>query len=1181
MPRTVHHFMSSLIVVCVGLVSVGQPPITPPNLTPEQQQKMKARARLADAYSRITDMSVQAEDFKTARDYGTKALAVWRELHGDLHWKTVNAKLKLADVELRSGMSKERRADLGKAEHLMRDGTQRSDRGDYATAEPLYKEALQIRKGILGEKHPEYLTSLNDLACLYKSQGLLAKAEPLLKEGLQSRKEVLGEKHPDYAQSLNNLAVLYSSQGLYAAAEPMHKVALQIRKEVLGEKSPEYANSLNNLGLLYESQNSFAMAEPLLKDALQICKAVLGVKHPDYALGLNNLAHLYSSQGLYAKAELLYEDALTVRKEILGEKHPNYASSLSNLAALYESQGMYAKAEPLYKKALHLTKEVLGEQHPAYATDLNNLAGLYFAKGLYAKAEPLYQEALKICKLSLGEKHPHYAFSLNNLAHFYNSQGSNAKAESLYQEALQIMKEVFGEKHPNYANSLNNLAAVYYSQKLFSKAEPLFNDALTIQKAVLGGKHPKCAHTLNNLASLYESQGLFTIAEPLFKEALEIRKEILGRRHPDYTVSLNNLASLYYKQRLFLKAAPLYKEAIEIRKEVLGAMHPDYAVSLNNLALLYTSQGLYAREALKLGKELLGEKYLDYVASMDKQSRDLYAKAKLLHFQAIRIVEEHLEETAVIQTESGQLNYTATTRLFLNNLLNLPGADPAEVYAIAFRWRGAVTVRQAFARAARGTEPAVRQTVDELRDVSRKLSHLVTNVSKIGPGVDVPKLMKELSEEREALEKKLVAQSTDFAKYQANRALTPADVQKRLPADAVLVDFLAYGDKIAAFVISQKTIVRVDLMGGKDLADLVENFRNPLNLNLKRPAPKEAAEKEDIRRVVWDPLVPHLKSAKLVLICPDGPLCRLPFAALRGTDPTKYLIEEVAIAVVLVPRLLPDLLADSATQVTGPPSLLLVGDVDFNINSGKPSGNVVRGGRGRWGSLPGTKIETEAIEALFRKQVTGGVVKSLSKGDATQAAIRQGAGNYRYLHIATHGEFLKQTVTLRPDVLGIDDSIVGRARASGVSAGVLCSLVFAGANKPTVDDPGVLSALEIAEMDLSKVELAVLSACETGLGDVASGEGVLGLQRAFQFAGTRTTVTSLWQIPDGATAPLMVRFYENRLKKGMPMLEALREAQLWVLNEGVKSGVLTEPLGEGRRTPPLFWAAFVLAGDWR
>ena len=129
-----------------------------------------------------------------------------------------------------------------------------------------------------------------------------------------------------------------------------------------------------------------------------------------------------------------------------------------------------------------------------------------------------------------------------------------------------------------------------------------------------------------------------------------------------------------------------------------------------------------------------------------------------------------------------------------------------------------------------------------------------------------------------------------------------------------------------------------------------------------------------------------------------------------------------------------------------------------------------------------------------------------------------------------------------------------------------------------------MTALEVAALDLSNVEVAVLSACDTGLGEVAAGEGVLGLQRAFQVAGARTTVTSLWQVPDIATQLLMQRFYENLWDKGMGKLEALRQAQLWMLREGKARGVIREEdqgASQSKRLPPYYWAAFVLSGDWR
>ena len=400
--------------------------------------------------------------------------------------------------------------------------------------------------------------------------GSYEKALPLLQQALQINKEVLGEKHPDYARSLNNLAVLYESLGNYQKALPLQQQALQINKEVLGEKHPDYAISLNNLAVLYEKMGSYEKALPLYQQALQIRKEVLGEKHPDYARSLNSLAELYEDMGSYQKALPLHQQALQIRKEVLGEKHPDYARSLNNLAGLYESMGSYEKALPLYQQALQIRKEVLGEKHPDYATSLNNLAELYEGMGNYEKALPLYLQALQITKEVLGEKHPDYARSLNNLAELYQSMGSYQKALPLHQQALQIRKEVLGEKHPDYASSLNNLALLYESMGNYEKALPLYVQALQINKEVLGEKHPDYANSLNNLAELYESMGSYEKALPLYQQALQIRKEVLGEKHPDYASSLQNLALAYFKDGHIQKANELFKQANLIMTEFVS-----------------------------------------------------------------------------------------------------------------------------------------------------------------------------------------------------------------------------------------------------------------------------------------------------------------------------------------------------------------------------------------------------------------------------------------------------------------------------------------------------------------------------------------------------------------------------------------------------------------------------------
>jgi small GTP-binding protein len=222
--------------------------------------------------------------------------------------------------------------------------------GQYQQAEPLWKEALEIRKQVLGTNHPDYAGSLNNLAALYKSQGRYEEAEPLVKEALEIFKQVLGTLHPAYATSLNNLAGLYEFQGRYEQAESLYQEASEIFKQVLGTRHPDYAGSLHNLAGLYQSQGRYEEAEPLYLEALEIFKQVLGTRHPDYASSLNNLANLYYSQGRYEQAEPLYQQSLEIRKQVVGTNHPDYAQSLHNLANLYYSQGRYEQAEPLLKE---------------------------------------------------------------------------------------------------------------------------------------------------------------------------------------------------------------------------------------------------------------------------------------------------------------------------------------------------------------------------------------------------------------------------------------------------------------------------------------------------------------------------------------------------------------------------------------------------------------------------------------------------------------------------------------------------------------------------------------------------------------------------------------------------------------------------------------------------------------
>jgi tetratricopeptide (TPR) repeat protein len=495
--------------------------------------------------------------------------------------------------------------------------------GRHAEAQPLYLQATEISRTALGERHPDYATSLNNLAELYRAMGRYAEAQPLYLQATAIRREALGERHPDYADSLNNLALLYRAMGRHAEAQPLYQQAMAIRRETLGERHPDYADSLNNLAGLYGAMGRHAEAEPLYLQAMVIRREALGERHPDYANSLNNLAGLYGAMGRHAEAEPLYLQATAIRREVLGERHPDYANSLNNLAGLYGAMGRYAEAQPLLEQATAIRREILGERHPHYATSLNNLAWLYFEMGRHAEAEPLYLQATAIRREALGERHPHYATSLNNLAELYGAMGRHAEAQPLYQQAMAIRREALGERHPDYADSLNNLAGLYRVMGRHAEAEPLYRQATEISRTALSERHPDYAKSLNNLAGLYRVMGRHAEAEPLLEQVMAIYREALGERHPDYATSLNNLALLYYAMGRHAGAEPLLEQVMAIRRTALGERHPSYAASLNNLAGLYYALGRYPEaeplleQVMAIRREALGERHPDYAKSLN------------------------------------------------------------------------------------------------------------------------------------------------------------------------------------------------------------------------------------------------------------------------------------------------------------------------------------------------------------------------------------------------------------------------------------------------------------------------------------------------------------------------------------------------------------------------------------
>jgi CHAT domain-containing protein len=741
--------------------------------------------------------------------------------------------------------------------------------------------------------------------------------------------------------------------------------------------------------------------------------------------------------------------------------------------------------------------------------------------------------------------------------------GDSSKAEPLYQQARGIYKEVLGEKHPRYAISLHNLAGLYSTLGDSSKAEPLYRQAQVIYKEALGEKHPYYAQILIALAALYGSMGDYSKAEPLAQQARGIYKEVLGEKHPEYANSLAALAALYSSIGDSSKAEPLYQQAL--------------AITRTSLSLAATVQAERQQLAMAHSLRYHLDNYLSFVCNTHKEKQQL------------------------------------------------PESSVASLYEHVLAWKGAVFAQQRRRRLAR-SHPEVADLFRQIEDTSRQLATLALAVPASEEQHAWRQKIADLSEAHDRLEGELSRRYADFKDSRQLAQLSVGRLQALLPKDAVLLDLLEYRyhesdpkhkgkwltkQHVAAFVVRPRgTPLLVDLGPSDSLAVTINDWR--LRIAAKGDGHSGVDPAAELRRRLWQPLEKAIGDARLILVSPDGDLGKFPFAALPGTKADTYLIEEREVALVAVPQLLPELLGPAPQQKQAQAAkeianerrrILLVGDADFGAAPGLPNTEVasrsaMRGlgqkavGRFSREAIQASRGEVLAVRDSFEQRYPDGEARMLRGGQATEAAFRARAPRCHYLHLATHGFFappeLKSALgPVKPRQTGgvdrFDTDPLGRVGVSGFHPGLLSGLALAGANrepKPGEDD-GILTALEVAELDLRKVDLAVLSACETGLGETAGGEGLLGLQRAFQVSGARTVVASLWKVDDKWTRSLMERFYENLWQKKMTKLQALREAQRWVMREAPRRGLdflEDKPL---RVAPPYYWAAFVLSGDWR
>jgi tetratricopeptide (TPR) repeat protein/CHAT domain-containing protein len=1021
----------------------------------------------------------------------------------------------------------------------------------FDTAVMLYKQVADIRGSALGEQHPAYASALFELAACLKDQGNYSEAERLYLRCAEMEKNIYGEKSVEYATVMNNLGALYWTREDFQKAGEFYERSLAIKSEVVGEQSQDYAICLQNIALLHKDMGEEDTAYAELIRARDIFVRLGLEKTPEYVVLLNSLAGIYLDREMFDNVEPLYREALSISETVSGKESKDYAGLLAGLGYYYRVLGNYAAAEPLYLEALRIREKIFGHQHKDYAGNLIDLGNLYYYTGEFPKAAKMFHEAIGIYAAVLGTSNQTYAASLESLGNLYRRMGNFAKAEELYLQSMQIKQGLYGEMNEHYAMVLSNLAGCYKDQGKYRQAEPLYLKAIEIQKTLFTEKNTTYATYIDNLGVLYALMKQYDKAMSCYTEALEFYKKKLGPDHPELAYTMNNIGTLCLAKGDYSTAAAYFKNSLQIREKAQGVDHPDYALALNDLAYAYFLMG--DMDAAAPWYAQANEKTLFQIRQnypvLSEREKALFFDLVDNNFNGFnRFVSKRVSTDPSLAGDALN-NLLATGSILLEDSRNLRtrvlSSGDSTIHNLYARWS------------------MMKSEIGRI--------YMMTAAERIAKGLNPSSLESKANEMEKELSERMQA-----AGYAMPLAAQWQDIRAALHPGEAVVDFVMYDftdpaskkDSVlyAALVLTSDASnpFWVPLFEERSLYALLSDTSiayadagtRGLKVNSHGMGPRYGPLNTGLYPLVWKPLEASLQGVSVVYITAAGLLNKLSFAALKP-DSSTYLCDRYDIRYLLSSR---DLLSSrSKDKAVRGMQAVLAGAADYNTGIPAP----LRSSSEVWKYLPGTQQEVDEASLLLKN--AGFAVTGLKGSAASEAAVKALSGSKApdVLHLSTHGFFFSREA-VNEGKLNDPLSVFKSAENPLLRSGLILSganAAWSGIPAEEGEEDGILTAWEVSNMDLNKTRLVVLSACETGLGDIRAGEGVYGLQRAFRLAGAGCILLSLWEVPDAETTMLMQSFYRE-WTAGSTIHDAFRKAQ-----DGMRKQYPSEPSK---------WAGFIL-----
>lgn len=1005
----------------------------------------------------------------------------------------------------------------------------------YGNAEGYLNQLSEIKKELCGENSPEYHLSQIALANFYLDYtNKLEEAGHIYKESyLGFVVNEIGEQHKDRIDILNHMAQWYEMTDQYALAS---KTLGEAKDAVTIKFDPTdilYGIGLNNISKLQLKLGEYDLAEKNIEKA----KEVINLKHnrdyteyaPAYISALETQARLYGIKGLFDEAESNLSNA---RKMISKSQVPiDELSSARELSTLYIQLGKYSETDKLLTNLLEDYQTLFGSNSLHLIDPLVNKGRILLAKGDYTEADRTARRVNELAVKIYGEHSTKTAPTQKLLGDINYTLGDYDKAEENLIKAIASQEKQFGRKHIEVAKSVSQLALIKFHKGDNRKTvEKLMLEARDIMADKVGKDNPQYAEILKNVAVLYISEGRYDIAFNSLTVAESIWREKTGTKNNINAASIYTLTGdVYYQLKNYPKAEEFYNKSKDLYEKFFSANHPEYVKVLSKLSKVY-----YMKKDYKQSKRLIEQSLANYEEFIKKYFPALSEREKAKYWNTIK----------------GDFEFYNTLAFSnLDDFKDLTGkVYNSQLMTKALLLSSSIKIRE---RIMSSTDEQLKTQYNDWVQKKEMLTFALSmSPSQLAENEIDPNA---LTQEVERLERELSQKSELFGQNFETKRIVFEDVKKSLQPNEVAVEMVRYryfnhiftdsviyaGLYITSNLSKPKAIIMKD---GKNLETrYFKYYRN----SIIGKVPDQFSY-----NVFWKPIIDEIGQASTIYLSADGIFNQINLEAIPSPD-GRYVIDNANILLVSNTKDI-YLRKVKSRAMASENTASMFGNPTFYLTASADARNIT--------PLPGTEKEVNQLQFILSQKgwVTNEYVEKL----AAEEKIKE-LNSPKIFHIATHGLYKPtEEVTLAKQIEGGEAML---AQNPLMRTGLL--LKGAGDLLDKTDynynmESGILTAYEAMSLNLDKTDLVVLSACETGLGDLEAGEGVYGLQRAFLVAGAKVLIMSMFKVDDEATQKLMLKFYQKWLNTNnlrQSFIDAKKELRV-------------------EYPEPIYWGAFMMIG---